>query len=97
MSAARVRSASLGLRRSLSPLGLSVAQRRVQLAEQIAAMVMSGLGCVEVETRCVREIVEATTAEARSVRDEVESRVASLVASVDASASCAAEEIAGHV
>ena len=58
---------------------------------------MSSVGCVEAEVHCVREIVEATTAEARSVCDEVQSRVANLVALADASASRVAEEIVGRV
>ena len=86
MVAARACSASPGLRRSPSPLGVSVAQRRAQLAEQSAATAISGIGHVEKETRRVCEMVEATTAEARSVCDNVESRVATLAAVVDASA-----------
>ena len=97
MSAARARSASLGPRRSLSPLGLLVMQHCVRLAERIAAMAMSRVRCVEAETRCVCEIVEAPTAEARPLHDEVQSRVASLAASADASTLCTAEEIAGRV
>ena len=44
------------------------------------------VGCVEQETRRIREMVEATTAEARSVRGDVESRVATLAAAADANA-----------
>ena len=84
MAAARARSASPGLRRSPSPLGVLVAQRRARLAEQSAATAISGVGHVEQETRRVREMVEATTAEARSVRGNVESRVATLAAAADA-------------
>ena len=58
---------------------------------------MSGVGCIEDETHHVHELVEATTAEARSVRDEVQSRVATLVALADTSASHIAEEIEGCV
>ena len=97
MAAARARSASPGPRRSPSPLGLSVAQRRAQLAELIVAMAMSGVGCVEAETHCICKIVEATTAEARSVRDEVQSRVASLAALADTSTLRTVEEIAKRV
>ena len=42
-------------------------------------------------------MVEATTAEARSVRGEVGSRIATLAAVADASAARATEEIANHV
>ena len=41
---------------------------------------------MERETRRVREMVEATTAEARSVRGDVESRVATLAAVADVNA-----------
>ena len=94
---ARARSASLGLRRSPSPLGVSVAQHRAQLAEQSAAIVISGVGCVEEETRRVRQMVEATTAEAKSMRGDVESRVATLAAAADANAACTPEEILSRV
>ena len=97
VAAARARSASLGPRRSPSSLGLLVAQRRVHLAEQSVAMAISGVGCVEAETRRVRELVEATLVEARSVRGEVESHVATLAAVADVSATCAVTEIAGQV
>ena len=42
-------------------------------------------------------MVEATTAEARSVRGEVESRVATLAAAADANAARTAEEITSRV
>ena len=42
-------------------------------------------------------MVEATTVEARSVRGEVESRVATLEAVADVSATLATEEIASRV
>ena len=92
MAAAQARSASPGLRRSPSPLGLSVAQQCVRLAEQSEAIAISGVGHVEEETRRIREMVEATTAEARSVRGEVESCVATLAAAADANAVRTAEE-----
>ena len=67
------------------------------MAEQSAATAVSGMGRVAQETRRVREMVEATTAEAKSVRDEVESRVATLVVAADASATRASEEIVSRV
>ena len=78
-------------------MGLSVAQRCAQLPEQTASMAISGVGRVEAETHRVREMVEATTAEARSVYSEVESRVATLAAAADASTMRAIEEIASRV
>ena len=72
-------------------------QRRARLAEQTTVSAMSGVGRIADETRCMRELVEATSAEARSVHGEVESRVATLVAQADASASRVVEEITGRV
>ena len=92
----RSRSVSPRPRRVVSP-SLSVAQLRARTAEQTAATAVSGVGRVERETRRVCELVEATTAEAKSVRDEVESRVASLAVAADASASRAVTEMAGQV
>ena len=96
-TAARSKSASPRPRRILSPVGLSVAQRRAQLAEQTAATAVSGVGRVAEESRRVRELVEATTAEARSVRGEVESRVAQMAAAAEASAARSAEHVAAEV
>ena len=97
VAAARAHSVSPGPRWPPSPLGLSVAQRRAQLVEQSAATAISGIGRVEAETRRVRELVEATSAEAKSVCGEVESRIATLAAAADASATRAVTEIAGQV
>ena len=52
---------------------------------------------MEAETRCVRELVETTSAEAKSVRSEVESHVATLATAADASATRAVTKIAGQV
>ena len=49
------------------------------------------------ETRRVRELVEATTAEARSVRGEVESHVAQMAAAAEANAARAAEHVTAEV
>ena len=93
----RARSTSPGLRKSPSPLGLSVAQQCAQLAEQTAVSAMSRVGRIADETHCMHELVEATSAKARSVRGEVESRVATSAAKADTSASRAVEEIIGSV
>ena len=61
------------------------------------ATAISGVGHIEQEMRRVREMVEATTAEAKSVHGEVESRIATLAAVADASAARAAEEISSRV
>ena len=96
-AAARSRSASPRPRRVLSPVGLSVAQRRAQLAKQTAATAASGVGRVAEETRRVCELVEATTAEARSVRGEVKSHVAQMAAAAEANAVRAVEHILAEV
>ena len=85
------------LRRSPSPLGLSIAQQHTQLVEQSAATALSGMGRIEQETCCIREMVEATTAETRSIRGEVDSHVATLVAVADASVARTTEDILSHV
>ena len=63
----------------------------------MVAIAVSSVGRGEVETHRVCKIVEATTAEAKSVHDEVESRVATLPASADASAVRMSEEIVSRV
>ena len=67
------------------PWGCQVTQRRVRLAEQTVRRAISGIGRLEAETRHMCEMVEATTAEARSIRGEVKSRIATLAAVADMS------------
>ena len=76
---------------------MSVAQRRAQLAAQSAATAVSGVGRIERETNRVRDLVEATSAEAKSVRGEVESRIADLAAASQANASQLEERMAAQV
>ena len=93
----RARSASLGLRRSLSPLGLSVVQHCAQLVEQVTENAMSDVGRMADETRRAREVAEAAIAKARSMHREVQSKVASLTAHADANATHAVEVLSGRV
>ena len=65
----------------------------MQLAAQSAATAVSGVGRVAEETCRVRELVEATSAEARSVRGNVESRVARLAAASEVSTVRVAAEV----
>ena len=97
IAAVRSRSASPQPRRSLSPVGVSVVQRRAQLATQSAATAVSGVGRIERETSRVRDLAEATSAEAKSVRGEVESRIADLAAASQASASQLEERVTAQV
>ena len=53
ITAVRLRSASPQLHRSLSPLGVSIAQRRAQLAAQSAATAILGVGRIEAEMRAL--------------------------------------------
>ena len=64
-------------------------QRCTRLAEQMVESALSRVGCIEDETRRVRELVEAT----RSVHGEVEAKVAMLVAQTTVSASQAVEAV----
>ena len=91
------RSASPRPCRSLSPLGVSVAQRRAQLAAQSAATAVSGVGRIEREARRVRELAEATSAETKSVRGEVESRIATLAAASEENVARVAAEVDAKV
>ena len=81
----RGRSASPRPRRIASPIGVSVAQRCTQMAEQIAESVFSSVGQVADETRRTRKVAKAAIAEARSVHSEVKSQVAALLARADES------------
>ena len=58
---------------------------------------MFGVGRITDETHRVRKLVEAPGAETRSVRGEVESKVATLAAKADASTAHAVEEMMGRV
>ena len=97
MRAARARSASPRPRRPASPLGISVAQRRAQFAAQSAATAVSGVGRVEAETRRVRALVDATSAEAKSVRSDVEARLATIASAAETGTARVASEIGERV
>ena len=97
VAAARARSASPRPRRPVSPLGLSVAQRCARLAEQSAATAMSGVGRVEAEARRVWAMVDATSAEAQSVRTQVESRIATLAAAAETGTARVAAELGSQI
>ena len=74
----RAHSASLRLRQTISPSGLSVAQRRAQIAELKAESAFSRVGVVADQTRHAQSVAEVAIAEARLVRDEVSSRTADI-------------------
>ena len=93
----RTRSVSPRLRRTISPSKLSVAQRRAQIAEQKAESAFSGIGVVADQTRHAQAVAEAAIAEARSVRDEVSSKLAEVVKRADVSTSSVAENLTGRM
>ena len=91
----RARSASPRPHRTISPIGLSMAQQRARTAEQKADSAFSGVGVVADQTRRAQAVAEAAIAEARSVRDEVSSKLAEVVKRADVSASSVAENLTG--
>ena len=76
MKDVRTRSVSPRPRRTISPSKLFVAQRRAQIVEQKVESAFSGVGMVADQTRYAQSVAEAAIAEARSVHDEVTSRMA---------------------
>ena len=66
-------------------------------AEEKAESAVSGVGMVADQTRYARSVAEAAIAEARSVRDEVTSRIAEVAQRSDVSASNIAEVLTGKV
>ena len=63
----------------------------------MAESAMSSVGRVTEETRHVRNVTEATIAEAKSVHGEVESRVASLADPAKASTAHIVDVLSEHV
>ena len=79
------------------PLGMSIAQRCARMAEQIAGSAFYGVSAITQETRRAQSVAEATAAEARSVRGEVENKVAKLTHHAEASISQAANVLFSQV
>ena len=96
-TAARTRSASPGPRRSPSPIGVSVAKRRAQMAERVTESAISGVGQVADEVRKARMEAAAAAAEAESAKGTIRSQAASLSAHAEASAAKAVEVMEGRV
>ena len=74
-----------------------MAQRRAQIVEQKAESAFSGVGVVADQTRHAQSIAKAAIAEARSVRDEVSSRIAKVAKRSDVSVSNVADVLTGRV
>ena len=79
------------------PLGIFVAQRHAQMAERKAKSALSGVGVVADQMRHAQYVAEAAIAEARSVRSEVESKVAELMHRADASTANAMNVLSSRV
>jgi len=58
---------------------------------------VSGVGRVEAETRRVRALVDATSAEAKSVRSDVEARLATIASAAETGTARVASEIGERV
>ena len=97
MGDVRARSVSSWPRWTISPSKLSVAERRAQIAEQKAESAFSGVGVVANQTHHVQSIAEAAIAEARSVHDEVLSRIVEVAKRSDVSVSNVADALTGKV
>ena len=82
----RLRSASLGLSRPLSPLGILVAQHRVQYAERVAESVMSDVGQVVDATGHAWVVAKVAIAETKTVHGAVENQIALISALANESA-----------
>ena len=97
MEDARPRSMSPWPRRTISPSKLSVAQRRAQIAESKAESAVSGIGIVADQTQHAQAVAEVAIAEARSVHDEISSRIAEVAKRADVSTSSVTENLAGRM
>ena len=74
-------------RQAILPMGLFVAQLRAQTAEQKAESAFSHVGVIADQTRHAQSIAEAAIAEARSVHNEVSSKIAAFTKRADDSTS----------
>ena len=74
-----------------------MAQGRAQIAKQKAESAFSGVGVVADQTRHAQSIAEAAIAQARSVHDEVSSRIAKVAKRLDVSVSNVADVLTGKV
>ena len=91
------RSTSPRPRRAISLIGLSIAQQPARTAEQWAESAISGVGVVADQTRRAQAIAEAAIAEARTVCEEVESKISEVAKRADVSASGMADNITGKM
>ena len=97
LSDVRARSVSPRMHRTVSPSSLSVAQQRVRTAEQRALSALSSVGVIANQTQRTRAVAEAAIAEARSVREEVSSKISEVAKRANVSASSIAENLEGKM
>ena len=93
----RSRSISPRPRRTVSLVSLSVAQQRARTAEQKAESAFSSVGVITDRTQYAQAVAEEAIVEARSVREEVSSRIAEVAKCTDVSTSSIAENLEGRV
>ena len=74
-----------------------MAQQRARTAEQKAESAYSGVGVIANQTQHARAIAKEAIAEARSVHEEVSSRLAEVAKRTDVSASSIAENLKGKM
>ena len=90
-------STSPGLRHSLSPLGLSVAQRHAQMVEHIVESAYSNVGGTAEQMRHVQSVIESAIAVARYVRGEVKGKMAERKQCTEASTSTIANVLSSRI
>ena len=92
----RMRSVSPRPHRVISP-SLSVAQLRAQTAEQKADIALSSTGQIADQTIRAQSTTDDAIAEARAVREEVESRISELTPRAEINTSSMLGEFSGQV
>ena len=96
MKDARPRSVSPRQRRVVSP-SLSVVQLRAQTAERKADTALSSAGRIADQTMRAQSVTDDAIAEARAVREEVESRISELSQCAEINTSSVLGEVTGEV
>ena len=91
------RSMSPRLHRTPSPSGVSIAQRRIQMAEQLATSAMSGVGEVSQQVRHGHSVAETAISKMLILRKSVEEEIAQICARANASASNVAHALSSRI
>ena len=96
MRDARSRSASPWPRRVVSP-SLSMAQFRARTAKRKVDTALSNAGQIVDQTMCAQSVADDAIAEARAVREEVESRLSELLQRAEINTSSVLGEVTSEV